>query len=84
MYLSVFINGVMIFLSLYPSNTNDGYKVMNILLKRKDEEQVFQVISYMYDEDTTSEETLEKLESYANKEEITKFAFFRINREKYS
>ncbi|MGX0147503.1 hypothetical protein [Staphylococcus hominis] len=57
---------------------------MNILLKRKDEEQVFQVISYMYDEDTTSEETLEKLESYANKEEITKFAFFRINREKYS
>ncbi|PTF74272.1 hypothetical protein, partial [Staphylococcus chromogenes] len=75
-YLSVFINGGMIFLSLYPSNTNDGYKVMNILLKRKDEEQVFQVISYMYDEDTTSEETLEKLENYANKEEITKFAYF--------
>lgn len=75
-YLSIFINAAMVFLSLYPSNGNDGYKIMNILLKRKDEEQVFQVLSYMYDEDITSEKMLLKLEDYNKKEEVTKFALF--------
>lgn len=64
----------MIFLSLYPSNGNDGYKIMNILLKRKDEKQVLQVISYLYDKNITSEKLRSKLKNYDHKEDITKFA----------